>query len=124
MENNDKCGFLLIIPSFIIKYGCRYVDVNKWWCPPDIEGSEISDEPQNPSSELTGVLEELFVDDETIATVYSEGIWLVKCCFGEHNSLDKFPDDDGIERWLNEWNVDESVLRDSERFPVDNTQDE
>jgi hypothetical protein len=31
----------------------------------------MSDEPQNPSSELTGVCGELLVDDETIATVYS-----------------------------------------------------
>ncbi len=57
---------LFIIPSFIVRYGCRY-EPNKWWT--GIEGSEISDEPQNPSSELTGVSEELLFDEETIATV-------------------------------------------------------
>jgi hypothetical protein len=30
--------------------------------------SDISDDPQNPSSELTGVSDELFVVDETTAT--------------------------------------------------------
>ncbi len=120
--NDDEVLFLFIILSFIIIYGCRY-DVNKWWCPPGIAGSETSDEPQNPSSELTGVFEELFVDDETIETVYSGSVWIVGCRFGEHNSFDKF-DDDGIVRRLYEWNVDESVLRDSGCFEVDNTQDE
>ena len=38
--------------------------------PTGIGGSEISDEPQKPSSELTGVCGELFVDeDETVATL-------------------------------------------------------
>lgn len=69
----------------------------------------MSDEPQNPSSELTGVCEELFVDNGTTGTIYSVDAWVIECLFGEHSSFDKF-DVDGIVIRLNEWNVDPSVL--------------
>ena len=53
--------------------------------PLGIEGSDVSDEPQNPSSELTGVCGQLFDDDETTATEYSVGV----CRFGGHSSLER-----------------------------------